>query len=814
MGIVAHLDSLKLLPVLNESTWRSIFVSCSTIGGILMRRIACVVFQCITSLNISADALTYGEYTKALSSVDKNEGIDHEEGGQIDQFLFLEEMGLTWFMQQSAQLELAQLDRKNYTKIRNTLSSATLLMNFQHAYQETNRQSWTSMFGLTSDDKPKDIDKSTHTQDSAVNIVSRKLNLSQTYALLGSRKPSALVAITYPRLKNSFKFNTNDASVVCKQVSYRYGTIYDQVVDDNKKVKELYLMSKATLAAESVSNYSNASSSLKPTPSVTPISVGTIESQNKSRSFTQRFASAFSFSRSPNSIGNNQRPVSLPTPPSRSMLTSMSPIQAQSNPKQKLPTVPIDSPIHQLAQKLSFDEEESVGDGEESVQEGSVSDNNGKERSEVDDKYKSIENLNKIDLNSNDIEEDIHVGKELNVVELQSKVNDLFNTDFISKGYAVGIHSYTPCTCGYVMMDEQIMTAWCRFEIDSIHWSKKLSQARNVDMDLVHKVRCPQCSTEFNPELHIRCYKKSISDNTSSNKVISDDSEIYDQPTRSCGEDIEIVWSENVPYISPFGLRFELEEMMCNIGECVTDSVWLHNHNPALFWGIMWFTAKNSFPSGFLASGSNESSDSGKSKFFDKQQAILLDSPRKLKASSKNVWKEGFLIDGPIICGWRPSVVKARVYHLLTTGPSLALDLVDIFPGCPASEYNRLLKVALTKLDSSLIRFREAIIEVAHCNTLLSNAFESGISYGRTIYITLLTLSYLYKQDRMITLPIRDIPIGLTKPFPFDKIFLDTVRCVLSKADFVFLKTTEKEFVDCVPSQDVQSIRIGLGFTF
>jgi len=205
----------------------------------------------------------------------------------------------------------------------------------------------------------------------------------------------------------------------------------------------------------------------------------------------------------------------------------------------------------------------------------------------------------------------------------------------------------------------------------------------------------------------------------------------------------------------------------------------------------------------------------------------------------------------PVVCGWRRSVVEARARRLLCknedvkvpnnaseekvqenqfdvadvnnippsssmVSSNIGLELIDLFPECPQSEldYLQLNVIDQYKLDGSLIRMREAMIEVSKCTQLIENGLKNRVSASRVIYLTLLTLSFLFSQNKLVSLPERVLPKSLSKPFPFDRIFKDTIKCVLSRADFVQMKTTEKEMMECVGSPELQSARIGFGLLF
>ena len=109
LGILAQADNMKILQRFDETIWRTLLVACANTGGDVMRKVACVIFDTLTACGITPDALTYGSYTRALAAT-KYSNQSSTNGQQIDQFLFLEEIGLAWFQQRSAVIEQAQSD--------------------------------------------------------------------------------------------------------------------------------------------------------------------------------------------------------------------------------------------------------------------------------------------------------------------------------------------------------------------------------------------------------------------------------------------------------------------------------------------------------------------------------------------------------------------------------------------------------------------------------------------------------------------------------------------------------------------------------
>ena len=100
LGILAELESKSLLPFLDETTWRCVFTTCLAVGGTFARQIAWTVYDCVTALNVPLSSATYGAFYHAVNAVKiRDPGTASDE---LDAYLYLEEMGLTWFYQRSA----------------------------------------------------------------------------------------------------------------------------------------------------------------------------------------------------------------------------------------------------------------------------------------------------------------------------------------------------------------------------------------------------------------------------------------------------------------------------------------------------------------------------------------------------------------------------------------------------------------------------------------------------------------------------------------------------------------------------------------
>lgn len=185
LGIIAELEQVGMLPSLNESIWRSLMVGCGAVGGTIMRRIVYVLFQCMESVRAkSANALTYGRYVQALNAKKLNFPETSAPGDILDPFLYLEEIGYTWYIQKSAlsaqnqsinQEDNSQLPRKNSAGSDNSVHGS---------------------YGVSSKNMKKNVLLQANTE--SARIVAAKLNLQSNRAFLPFMKPIQTAAFSIP----------------------------------------------------------------------------------------------------------------------------------------------------------------------------------------------------------------------------------------------------------------------------------------------------------------------------------------------------------------------------------------------------------------------------------------------------------------------------------------------------------------------------------------------------------------------------------------------------------------------------------------
>jgi len=153
--------------------------------------------------------------------------------------------------------------------------------------------------------------------------------------------------------------------------------------------------------------------------------------------------------------------------------------------------------------------------------------------------------------------------KSFNFVDIQYKINDLLAIERQTHTQAIGIYSQNCCPqCQYVMLDAEVLSIWCGFSLTktTINMKEKYRDSyinKKKDMVSIHRINCPNCLFEQSPLLHIRVY------NMINSQIDG------------------LRHSEDIPYISPYGLRYLMEETIQVIGEKI---------NIILFYIGMYYT--------------------------------------------------------------------------------------------------------------------------------------------------------------------------------------------------------------------------------
>jgi hypothetical protein len=845
LGVMAQIESWGLLHLLDECIWRSILIACAAGGGDLMRKVACVVFEGVSSI-ANPDAITYGQYIQALAAKKVNVSPDSDRLAPLDQFLFLEEMGHTWFMQRSALIERALVEQDYSHNMgvsgspSNMFQKSLVASTPNKGFAVHRRGSW-GMMGY--DGTPKGIDHvnnrrlAVKASTIAAQLTAEQFGLQHNSSgLLSFLRPPSLVGICYPRdVESITSADEVSAAELRVDVQGRIEKFAEDALSISSAAAKLRRrMSVNRRRAESTASSSSllsgtpfAASPDKQSHALTAVShggsstpsgmmsriYGAAKQTASSNVVSSAMASAVSstsaatspmmdgwskrlgssmFGRSSGSTSNT--PVKSPPPQLASTGITFSSTAFPPRP----PTISEDSPPHAtvsnvtlnvLSQTLNFDDEEDDEADRDSISSRAsivsaapihapvfngdmvvdTSHSEGIATLKADESATMdaslVEDTRRLSLlhpcqsderaESVVSEESLPKVKAVSAVDLQERIIDALEVEFVAGGSVTGISSCTRCvTCGYCMLEEEVTALWCRYQAQDIHhqsMDKILQQERlnakrraeytgghekadslaawateSCKMIAAHKLTCPQCTTEFNPLLHVRSYRlasetevESAGDGRSKGELVRERPE----------------WSVEVSHLSPFGLRFELEELVLRVGECVSDAHWLLAHRPELYWGIIWYSNRCSLPSGFTA-------------------VLSVDTP-----SSNSLQK---MLESPVVVGWRENVVRAQAHRLLSgdkegvAGVSEGgLQLVDLFPSCSIVEIDTLRTGVGDKMDGSPAGMRSGMLALCgQCRSL----FASGPDYemltlkqksqstARTVYVTLLTLFFYFQK--------------------------------------------------------------------
>lgn len=268
--------------------------------------------------------------------------------------------------------------------------------------------------------------------------------------------------------------------------------------------------------------------------------------------------------------------------------------------------------------------------------------------------------------------------------EQAANTYDCYESKAFLKLKVIGIYSATPCVCGCVLLDEHIMSSWCgNSDINSrpMNWSGNMLEA--------HRIPCPQCNVDIVPTLHIKLFSSDMSA-----RVI-----------------------DNVAYISPYGLRYFLEEAVQDVGLKCIDANYLIKSNPILLWNIVWYTQRMNIPSGFLPI---------------EELGGIMQEP---------------ILSFPIVISWRECVAESKARFIIEGNPNGDLLLTHIFPYGNSADLECAMKMK-DILDGSVESIRTGILILSSLKSITS---EFGATRPRNLYLALLTMIYAFRNSSFLS---------------------------------------------------------------
>lgn len=105
MAILYHLEQNKILKLLDDAIWRSLFVACSaiTMDISFSHKAICALFATLRTCNTHLDPVVYTVYCTSFSKFHGKKGAQSSNLGHlyVDPFHHLEQIGITWLIQKS-----------------------------------------------------------------------------------------------------------------------------------------------------------------------------------------------------------------------------------------------------------------------------------------------------------------------------------------------------------------------------------------------------------------------------------------------------------------------------------------------------------------------------------------------------------------------------------------------------------------------------------------------------------------------------------------------------------------------------------------
>ena len=714
LGIFSQCESLGLLNHMDEVVFRCVLVSCAVQGGEFMRRVAAVVYDVMVWAGAKApSAETSGQYLKALATKKERVSAVRAENGQEGPFgpnVYLEEMGSTWLRQHLScrDEENREVRERSFSQGRELTSPHERLVSSSGGggFFES-IVSRTPTFAESRASPSKKIE-STHALSprfrrsvtaAAVASVAKRLDLVKDAGLLSFVGPHGLRWITCTR---SACTDRAKALLSCSPTrTIKASSIH--TLDDalHSRLERLQILTSTMSVAHSSlnsssvtlqdkNNFHSRSGAIQECESSDLKSSSHISTSEADAIQDLRFSDDEGEDDDETDLavaGNHSSVVAQLNDASEAKMLCKSQLLATSLTSPRIidsatTTSPPITPTSAINVKFSeppISREEEVNSPPPVASEISMLDEAVRDR-----------------MNSDPIK------------ALQDKIISIIEAETKALGRAVGIFSRTPCECGHAMLDEEVLAFWVGFGHCQLN-----THLASKDVRAAHRILCPDCHRDAAPLLHVQCYElKSVH--------AVDIAACSPTPTTI----LETCWSVKVELMSPFGLRFGLEEVVGLLGDI--DGWWLNQNRPELFWSLLWYSLRLRLPQGLSYSTEN----------------------RKSRLSSEVTPGEW---TGPVVLGWRESVVRAQVFRLLCSSAH-PITLNDVFSRCTEDDVDTARRV-VAAMDGSTVGTRDALLLLVSIPNCTRDAGEGegggGARTARSLYVALLTIMFLSKPEML-----------------------------------------------------------------
>lgn len=297
-------------------------------------------------------------------------------------------------------------------------------------------------------------------------------------------------------------------------------------------------------------------------------------------------------------------------------------------------------------------------------------------------------------------------------------------------GIIVGMHCLTPCECGHVLLDEELLVAFSL--------SNRLEKDGGLTDKTAAGIICSTCGANCPPRLHVRCYDTPAT----STSGIDSTTELVE------------VRSFNVSYLSPFILRARLEAEMIKHGTVCGSANWLLEKRSDLYWNVVWFCRRLGLPTG-----------------------LRVEEPGPAESGMDTTFR---VLTAQVVTGWRATTVDARIRCLVAgldfTAANFSFIAKYLFP-----QFDRdFLEGIFEDLDGSFSGLRQAIVSIHRCLKTQSLVDLRSANLARQIFVFLIMMVHVLESANE---QFNSFCRGLT----LERMYEETVLTYLTEGDLTMM---------------------------